>query len=129
MAKLEVVCQGKVDKKLCTDDVVMDAPMAEPVQHIGEGSQRIILEEGRPSRPSAKQYIRLKVKDQQGEWKVTFKRAAPLCELKNVYCSRQGLQASSVRFMVGNEQIAAGATAENMRLEDGDSIDVMMEPG
>ncbi|CAK9028946.1 unnamed protein product [Durusdinium trenchii] len=52
----------------------------------------------------------------------------------DAYCSRLGLQASQVRFMVDGERIAADDTAEKLGLEemgcileDEDLIDVAME--
>jgi large subunit ribosomal protein L40e len=45
----------------------------------------------------------------------------------DAYCSRLGLQASQVRFMVDGERIAPDDTAEKLGLEDEDLIDVAME--
>ena len=42
----------------------------------------------------------------------------------DAYCSRLGLQASQVRFMVDGERIAADDTAEKLGLEDEDAIRV-----
>mmetsp|Transcript_18227 Transcript_18227/g.32036 ORF Transcript_18227/g.32036 Transcript_18227/m.32036 type:complete len:90 (-) Transcript_18227:213-482(-) len=74
------------------------------------------------------QHIQLKVKDQQGsEVQFKIKKSTPLRKLMDAYCSRLGLQASQVRFMVDGERIAADDTAEKLGLEDEDLIDVAME--
>mmetsp|Transcript_118886 Transcript_118886/g.167028 ORF Transcript_118886/g.167028 Transcript_118886/m.167028 type:complete len:87 (-) Transcript_118886:124-384(-) len=76
----------------------------------------------------APQHIQLKVKDQQGsEVQFKIKKTTPLRKLMDAYCSRLGLQASQVRFMVDGERIAADDTAEKLGLEDEDLIDVAME--
>jgi len=73
-------------------------------------------------------HIQLKVKDQQGsEVQFKIKKATPLRKLMDAYCSRLGLQASQVRFMVDGERIAPDDTAEKLGLEDEDLIDVAME--
>merc|ERR1711870_72341 len=77
---------------------------------------------------AAGQHIQLKVKDQQGsEVQFKIKKSTPLRKLMDAYCSRLGLQASQVRFMVDGERIAPDDTAEKLGLEDEDLIDVAME--
>eukprot|EP00913_Durusdinium_trenchii_P033309 g31184.t1 len=67
----------------------------------------------------APQHIQLKVKDQQGsEVQFKIKKTTPLRKLMDAYCSRLGLQASQVRFMVDGERIAADDTAEKLGLEE-----------
>merc|ERR1712113_513154 len=69
-----------------------------------------------------------KVKDQQGsEVQFKIKKSTPLRKLMDAYCSRLGLTASQVRFMVDGERISADDTAEKLGLEDEDLIDVAME--
>ncbi|OLP91593.1 Ubiquitin-like protein SMT3 [Symbiodinium microadriaticum] len=55
-----------------------------------------------------------------GSRKVQFKikKTTPLRKLMDAYCSRLGLQASQVRFMVDGERIAADDTAEKLGLEE-----------
>merc|ERR1711912_171907 len=73
-------------------------------------------------------HIQLKVKDQQGsEVQFKIKKSTPLRKLMDAYCSRLGLQASQVRFMVDGERIGPDDTAEKLGLEDEDLIDVAME--
>merc|ERR1711933_661418 len=73
-------------------------------------------------------HIQLKVKNQQGsEVQFKIKKATPLRKLMDVYCSRLGLRASQVRFMVDGERILPDDTAERLGLEDEDLIEVAME--
>merc|ERR1712190_251494 len=68
------------------------------------------------------------VKDQQGsEVQFKIKKSTPLRKLMDAYCSRLGLTAAQVRFMVDGERISADDTAEKLGLEDEDLIDVAME--
>ena len=66
----------------------------------------------------------------QKEVEVGFKikKSTPLGRLMDAYCSRFGLQASRVRFMVDGlygERIEPHDTAEKLGLEDEDIIDVI----
>eukprot|EP00416_Gambierdiscus_australes_P030218 CAMPEP_0171091756 /NCGR_PEP_ID=MMETSP0766_2-20121228/35291_1 /TAXON_ID=439317 /ORGANISM="Gambierdiscus australes, Strain CAWD 149" /LENGTH=156 /DNA_ID=CAMNT_0011549915 /DNA_START=84 /DNA_END=552 /DNA_ORIENTATION=+ len=89
------------------------------------------MAEGGAAAPAAAEgpaHIQLKVKDQQGsEVQFKIKKSTPLRKLMDAYCSRLGLQASQVRFMVDGERIAPDDTAEKLGLEDEDLIDVAME--
>eukprot|EP00450_Noctiluca_scintillans_P003172 CAMPEP_0194501332 /NCGR_PEP_ID=MMETSP0253-20130528/22507_1 /TAXON_ID=2966 /ORGANISM="Noctiluca scintillans" /LENGTH=95 /DNA_ID=CAMNT_0039343295 /DNA_START=49 /DNA_END=336 /DNA_ORIENTATION=- len=77
---------------------------------------------------AAPAHIQLKVKDQQGsEVQFKIKKSTPLRKLMDAYCSRLGLQASQVRFMVDGERISPDDTADKLGLEDEDLIDVAME--
>merc|ERR1711941_165877 len=81
-----------------------------------------------PMAEDAGAHIQLKVKDQQGsEVQFKIKKSTPLRKLMDAYCSRLGLQASQVRFMVDGERIAPDDSAEKLGLEDEDLIDVAME--
>merc|ERR1712107_802051 len=54
---------------------------------------------------AAANHIQLKVKDQQGsEVQFKIKKSTPLRKLMDAYCSRLGLQASQVRFMVDGSE-------------------------
>ena len=77
---------------------------------------------------AAAAHIQLKVKDQQGsEVQFKIKKTTPLRKLMDAYCSRLGLQASRVRFMVDGGCIGPDDSAEKLRLEDEDLIDVAMD--
>jgi hypothetical protein len=47
--------------------------------------------------------------------------------LIDAYCKRQGLQASSVRFLFNGEPLTAEDTADKQEMQDGDAIDVIRE--
>merc|ERR1719213_829181 len=59
------------------------------------------MAEGAPAAEAQPGHIQLKAKDQQGsEVQFKIKKSTPLRKLMDAYCSRLGLQASQVRFMV-----------------------------
>ncbi len=58
---------------------------------------------------------------------VNIKEPTPPKKLMDAYCSRVGLQASQVSFVVDGEGIADDAAAEKLGLEHGDLIDVGMD--
>ncbi len=53
-----------------------------------------------------------------------FKKSTPLRKLMDGYCSRLGVQASQIRFMIDGECIAPDGTAEKLGLVDEYFIDV-----
>ena len=55
---------------------------------------------------------------------MTVLKAESLCNLKDEYCRRRGLQASQVRFTVNGKLVTAGSTAEELGLRDKDIVDV-----
>merc|ERR1712157_645428 len=102
-----------------------------PVGPVGDGprssTSHLAMAEGAAAEAQPG-HIQLKVKDQQGsEVQFKIKKSTPLRKLMDAYCSRLGLQASQVRFMVDGERIAPDDTAEKLGLEDEDLIDVAME--
>lgn len=42
------------------------------------------------------------------------------------YCERQGKSMSAVRFLVDGDRIQPSQSPEDLQLEDGDTIEVMM---
>ena len=48
-------------------------------------------------------------------------------KLMNAYADRQGVQLRSIRFLFDGERIREDQTPQDLELEDGDSIDVVME--
>ncbi|KAL2918799.1 SUMO protein smt3 [Polyrhizophydium stewartii] len=74
------------------------------------------------------QHINIKVvAPDQSEVFFKIKRTTPLSKLMNAYCERQGKQRSSVRFMFDGARVEDHATPEQLEMEDGDAIDVMVE--
>ncbi|KAF8820990.1 putative small ubiquitin family modifier [Cardiosporidium cionae] len=72
--------------------------------------------------------IMLKVKSSDGS-EVFFKirKKTKLEKLINVYCSRVGQSAESIRFIHDGVRLRADRTAEESELLDNDTIDAMVE--
>ncbi|KAI8343632.1 ubiquitin-related domain-containing protein [Chlamydoabsidia padenii] len=56
-----------------------------------------------------------------------IKRTTPLRKLMDAYCERQGKSAGSVRFLYDGNRLLPTNTPDELEMEDGDSIDVMVE--
>ncbi|KAK9728985.1 SUMO protein smt3 [Basidiobolus ranarum] len=56
-----------------------------------------------------------------------IKRTTALKKLMEAYCDRQGKSVSSVRFLYDGVRIQPHNTPSELEMEDGDSIDVMVE--
>jgi len=73
--------------------------------------------------------IRLTVKDQEGsETHFRIRRRTPLRRLMARFCNSQGLLDSLDGFMLSGEMITPDDTAEQLGLQDGDIIDVIIDP-
>lgn len=55
-----------------------------------------------------------------------IKRSTALRKLMETYCERQGKSMSTVRFLVDGERIRPEQSPEELEMEDGDTIEVMM---
>jgi hypothetical protein len=55
-----------------------------------------------------------------------IKRATQLRKLMDAYCQRQGKDEKTVRFLYDGVRLKPDSTPEEMEMEDGDSIDVMV---
>ena len=72
--------------------------------------------------------LNLKVVSQDGsELFFKMKKTTPMSKLMNAYCQRQGVNLNAVRFLFDGERLRASQTPEDLEMEDGDVIDVMME--
>ncbi|RUS16778.1 ubiquitin-related domain-containing protein [Endogone sp. FLAS-F59071] len=56
-----------------------------------------------------------------------IKRTTQLKKLMEAYCDRQGKTTNSVRFLYDGIRIQPTNTPNELEMEDGDSIDVMVE--
>ena len=56
-----------------------------------------------------------------------MKKTIPMSRLMNAYCQRQGVNLNAVRFIFDGSRINSSQTPEDLEMEDGDVIDVMME--
>ncbi|CAO3651323.1 unnamed protein product [Cunninghamella echinulata] len=57
----------------------------------------------------------------------SIKRSTPLRKLMDAYCDRQGKSSGFVRFLYDGGRLLPTNTPEELDMEDGDSIDVMIE--
>eukprot|EP00825_Cyclidium_porcatum_P042550 TRINITY_DN584_c0_g3_i4.p1 TRINITY_DN584_c0_g3~~TRINITY_DN584_c0_g3_i4.p1 ORF type:complete len:143 (-),score=42.88 TRINITY_DN584_c0_g3_i4:361-789(-) len=74
------------------------------------------------------EYINLKVKAQDGE-EVFFKikKTTQFKKLMEAYCQRQSVTLQSVRFIFDGDRILETNTPNDMGMENGDEIDVVVE--
>ena len=75
-------------------------------------------------------HITLKVATQDGN-EIYFKchETTPLQKLMHVFCNRQGVATNSVRFVFDGNRVNETQTPEQLGMEDGDVIDVMVAQG
>ncbi|KAI9308814.1 ubiquitin-related domain-containing protein [Cunninghamella echinulata] len=77
---------------------------------------------------AASEHINLKVVgNDSNEVFFKIKRSTPLRKLMDAYCDRQGKSSGSVRFLYDGGRLLPTNTPEELDMEDGDSIDVMIE--
>lgn len=55
-----------------------------------------------------------------------IKRGTALKKLMETYCERQGKSMTAVRFLVDGERIRPDQSPDDLDMEDGDTIEVMM---
>ncbi|ORY75402.1 ubiquitin-related domain-containing protein [Protomyces lactucae-debilis] len=85
-------------------------------------------EERDEKKPQLSEHINLKVVgSDQNEVFFKIKRATPLKKLMETYCERQGKSMNSVRFLVDGERVRTDQSPQDLELEDGDTIEVMIE--
>ncbi|KAI9268215.1 ubiquitin-related domain-containing protein [Phascolomyces articulosus] len=56
-----------------------------------------------------------------------IKQSTPLRKLMDAYCERQGKSPGSVRFLYDGHRVLATDTPQGLDMDDGDTIDVMVE--
>ncbi|EGB07726.1 hypothetical protein AURANDRAFT_27343, partial [Aureococcus anophagefferens] len=73
--------------------------------------------------------LNIMLRDQTGE-KTFFKvkKTTKLDKLFNAYSQRKGVNASSLRFLFDGQRVRGDQTARDVKLEDRDRIDVMLDP-
>ncbi|EEH57334.1 uncharacterized protein MICPUCDRAFT_33538 [Micromonas pusilla CCMP1545] len=73
-------------------------------------------------------HINLKVKDQDNS-EVHFKvrQTTKFSKIFDAFCARKSLQPDSVRFLFDGQRVNANMTPKDLDMEDGDSLDAMME--
>lgn len=77
---------------------------------------------------SSSEHITLKVKSQDGnELFFKIRRGTQLKKLMDAYCSRNGVNPSTVRFLFDGQRIQEANTPNDLNLEENDQIDAMVE--
>jgi len=75
----------------------------------------------------AAEFINIKVVDQNSsEVYFKLKRITPLQKLMDAYCTRQGLQASQVRFLFDGARVRGEQTPKELQMETDDMIDCVI---
>lgn len=86
--------------------------------------------EQQPPKPDEAEFrvLSIIVKDQSGN-EVHFKvrPQAKMEKIFNAYCERKSLEVAAVRFLFDGTRIHASASPEGLGMEDGDSIDCVIE--
>ncbi|MES1922819.1 SUMO protein smt3 [Bonamia ostreae] len=74
------------------------------------------------------EHINIKVRSQDNN-EVFFKvrKSTPMNKVMEAYCSRVGKPVGSVRFLFEGERLMKNSNAEKIGLEEGDTIDAMVE--
>lgn len=73
-------------------------------------------------------HIQVKVRSADGnELVFKIRKKTKLEKLMGVYCERFGLSMDAVRFLFDGERIHGDHTPENLRIEDGEVIDAMVQ--
>ncbi|CAG8619158.1 6463_t:CDS:2 [Acaulospora colombiana] len=83
---------------------------------------------GDDNKKSDSEHINLKVVgNDHNEVFFKIKRTTQLKKLMDAYCERQGKSINSVRFLYDGERVQPHNTPNELEMEDGDAIDVMVE--
>ncbi|CAO3654244.1 unnamed protein product [Mucor hiemalis] len=92
--------------------------MSDPVEKV----------EKKEAPPGAVEHINLKVVGSDcNEVFFKIKRSTQLRKLMEAYCERQGKQPGSVRFLYDGTRVLPQDTPNELDMDDGDCIDVMVE--
>ena len=57
-----------------------------------------------------------------------MKKTTKLDKVFNAYSRRKGVNASSLRFLFDGQRVRGDQTPEDINMEDGDRVDVMLDP-
>ena len=71
--------------------------------------------------------LHIKVEAMGDEIIFICKEATAMHKLMNAFCQRQGVAAASVRFLFDGQRLSPEQTPQQLEMEDGDVIDVMVE--
>ena len=87
-------------------------------------------EDKKPSKEAGgENSLNIRIRDQTGE--ETFfkvKKTTKLDKVFNAYSQRKGVNATSLRFLFDGQRVRGDQTPEDINMEDGDRVDVMLDP-
>ena len=72
-------------------------------------------------------HLNIKVVSNDGEVFFKIRKTTPLLKLMNSFCTRQSKSIDSVKFLLNGQRINKEDTPEMLDMEDGDTIDVVMQ--
>ncbi|CAG9319046.1 unnamed protein product [Blepharisma stoltei] len=91
-------------------------------------SQASQTSQSEETKKAQEEHVTLKVKSQDGnEIFFKIKKSTQLKKLMEAYCSRNGVNPTTVRFLFDGERIQETSTPVSLGMEDGDEIDAMVE--
>ena len=109
-------------------EVIQGVDQAQSKIHaLDDLARRLRVAKEEEKKPDAGQ-LNLKVVTQDGS-EIFFecKQTTPLQKLMNAFCQRQGVNSASVRFLFDGQRLNPQQTPQELEMEDGDVIDVMVE--
>ena len=87
-------------------------------------------EDKKPSKEAGgENSLNIRIRDQTGE--ETFfkvKKTTKLDKVFNAYSQRKGVNATSLRFLFDGQRVRGDQKPEDINMEDGDRVDVMLDP-
>ena len=94
---------------------------------VTQDGNEIFFKCGQPAAPCTGTHTGLRGADTPPRARRRCKKTTPLQKLMNAYCQRQGVNLNAVRFIFDGSRLNSSQTPEDLEMEDGDVIDVMME--
>ncbi|KAF8046180.1 hypothetical protein N665_3967s0003 [Sinapis alba] len=81
--------------------------------------------------PTPQKKITVKVKTQQDGVEDVYKigYSTHLKKLMDAYCTKRNLEEGTVRFIFGNKQLKPRSTPAQLKMEEGDVIDIVTDQG
>ncbi|KAF8088799.1 hypothetical protein N665_0529s0004 [Sinapis alba] len=81
--------------------------------------------------PTPQKKITVKVKTQQDGVEDVYKLgySTHLKKLMDAYCTKRNLEEGTVRFIFGNKQLKPRSTPAQLKMEEGDVIDIVTDQG
>ncbi|EDN03905.1 ubiquitin-like modifier SUMO [Histoplasma capsulatum] len=84
-------------------------------------------QENQATAPPATGHLNIKVTDNNNEVFFKIKRTTQLKKLMEAFCTRQGKDLSSVRFLFDGTRVRQDDTPDTLDMADGDTLEVHQE--